>query len=160
LHAAGAYFGAEARGIDFVDTVQGSPSVKTRLSRSAARARPVARAALGAPYCPVNAPEGGNPAELRNGDVLVASKLDRCFRSARDCLNTVHALKLRRVSFYLLDLAGGSDDLFGNVQSQFFLNVLAAVADFERERIGERNPIGQADTEGSRRVPAPRSVMV
>jgi DNA invertase Pin-like site-specific DNA recombinase len=54
------------------------------------------------------------------------------------CLNTVHALKERRVSFFLLDLAGGSDDLSGKWQSQFFLNVLAAVADFERERIGER----------------------
>jgi DNA invertase Pin-like site-specific DNA recombinase len=49
--------------------------------------------------------------------MLGASKLDRCFRSARDCLNTVHALKERRASFFLLDLAGGGDDLSGNGQS-------------------------------------------
>jgi DNA invertase Pin-like site-specific DNA recombinase len=38
---------------------------------------------------------------------LVAAKLDRCFRSAADCLTVVEAFKARGVSLFLLDLNGG-----------------------------------------------------
>jgi DNA invertase Pin-like site-specific DNA recombinase len=85
-------------------------------------------------------PEGGKIwPELRKGDVLVASKLDRMFRSAVDCLNVADQLKQRGVSLYLLDIGNGGDDLSaGNGQSTFFLQIMAAVAQFERSRIGER----------------------
>jgi DNA invertase Pin-like site-specific DNA recombinase len=85
-------------------------------------------------------PEGGKLwAELRRGDVLVASKLDRMFRSAVDCLTVAEQLKARGVSLYLLDIGNGGDDLSaGNGQSTFFLQIMAAVAQFERSRIGER----------------------
>jgi len=53
-------------------------------------------------------------AKLTKGDALVASKLDRMFRSAGDCLAVVEALKTRGVSLYLLDLNGGADDVSGN----------------------------------------------
>jgi putative DNA-invertase from lambdoid prophage Rac len=53
-------------------------------------------------------PEGGKLwAELRRGDTVVAAKLDRCFRSAADCLTVVEAFKARGVSLFLLDLNGG-----------------------------------------------------
>lgn len=84
-------------------------------------------------------PEGGTLwAELRKGDMLVGTKLDRMFRSARDCLNAVHLMKQRGISFRLLDLGGGMEELTANGQAQFFLQVMAAVAELEREKIGER----------------------
>lgn len=85
-------------------------------------------------------PEGGKLwPTLRKGHVLVAAKLDRMFRSAVDCLNVADQLKQRGVSLYLLDIGNGGDDLSaGNGQSTFFLQIMAAVAQFERSRIGER----------------------
>jgi putative DNA-invertase from lambdoid prophage Rac len=84
-------------------------------------------------------PEGGKLwAELRKGDTLVAAKLDRCFRSASDCLAVVEALKDRGVSLFLLDLNGGADDVSGNGIARLFLTIVSAFAEFERDRIGER----------------------
>jgi DNA invertase Pin-like site-specific DNA recombinase len=85
-------------------------------------------------------PEGGKLwPTLQRGDVLVASKLDRMFRSAVDCLNVADQLKQRGVGLFLLDIGNGGDDLSaGNGQSTFFLQIMAAVAQFERSRIGER----------------------
>jgi DNA invertase Pin-like site-specific DNA recombinase len=83
--------------------------------------------------------EGGKLwSELRKGDTLVASKLDRMFRSASDCLNVVEAFKARGVSLFLLDLNGGADDVSGNGIARLFLTIVAAFAAFERDRIGER----------------------
>jgi DNA invertase Pin-like site-specific DNA recombinase len=84
-------------------------------------------------------PEGGKLwAELRKGDTLVVSKLDRAFRSATDCLNVTDQLRARGVHLYLLDISGGDDLSAGNGQSTFFLQIMAAVAQFERSRISER----------------------
>ena len=84
-------------------------------------------------------PEGGKLwAELRKGDTLVAAKLDRMFRSAADCLAVVEAFKARGVSLFLLDLNGGADDVSGNGIARLFLTIVAAFAEFERDRIGER----------------------
>lgn len=84
-------------------------------------------------------PEGGKLwAALRKGDVLVASKLDRMFRSAADCLAVVEALKARGVHLFLLDLNGGADDVSGNGIARLFLTIVSAFAEFERDRIGER----------------------
>jgi DNA invertase Pin-like site-specific DNA recombinase len=84
-------------------------------------------------------PEGGKLwAELARGDVLVVSKLDRVFRSASGCLNVVQTLKDRGVSLFLLDLNGGADDVSGNGIARLFLTIVAAFAEFERDRIGER----------------------
>ena len=84
-------------------------------------------------------PEGSKLwAKLVKGDVLVASKLDRMFRSAGDCLSVVETLKARGVSLYLLDLNGGADDVSGNGIARLFLTIVSAFAEFERDRIGER----------------------
>jgi putative DNA-invertase from lambdoid prophage Rac len=77
-------------------------------------------------------------AELRRGDTVVASKLDRMFRSAADCLAVVEEFKVRGVSLYLLDLNGGADDVSGNGIARLFLTIVSAFAEFERDRIGER----------------------
>lgn len=84
-------------------------------------------------------PEGGKLLEeLRRGDMLVGVTLDRMFRDARDCQNTVHVLRERGVSFRLLDLGGGQDELTANGLSAFFLQVMAAVAQLESVKISER----------------------
>jgi putative DNA-invertase from lambdoid prophage Rac len=81
-------------------------------------------------------PEGGRLwAQLRKGDVLVAAKLDRLFRSALDALQAVEDLKRRGVSLVLLDLGG---DIAGNGLSRLFLTIAAAFAEAERDRIRER----------------------
>jgi DNA invertase Pin-like site-specific DNA recombinase len=84
-------------------------------------------------------PEGSKLwATLTKGDTLVSTKLDRCFRNTRDCLNTVHEMKRRGVSFRLLELGGGQDELTTNGFAAFFLQVMAAVSEFESARTGER----------------------
>jgi DNA invertase Pin-like site-specific DNA recombinase len=84
-------------------------------------------------------PEGGKLwATLKKGDVLIAARLDRVFRSAGDCLSVVETLKTRGVSLYLLDLNGGADDVSGNGIARLFLTIVSAFAEFERDRIGER----------------------
>jgi DNA invertase Pin-like site-specific DNA recombinase len=81
-------------------------------------------------------PEGGKLwSQLRRGDVLVAAKLDRLFRSALDALQAVEELKRRGVSLVMLDLGG---DIAGNGLSKLFLTIAAAFAEAERDRIRER----------------------
>jgi putative DNA-invertase from lambdoid prophage Rac len=77
-------------------------------------------------------------AKLAKGDVVIAPKLDRLFRSALDALQVVAELKARSVALHLLDLGG---DISGNGLSKLFLTIAAAFAEAERDRIRER--IGQ-----------------
>jgi DNA invertase Pin-like site-specific DNA recombinase len=86
--------------------------------------------------CVADRPEGKRLwARLQRGDTVVAPKLDRLFRSALDALQTVEALRERGVSLVLLDLGG---DISGNGLSKFFLTIVAAFAEVERDRIRER----------------------
>jgi putative DNA-invertase from lambdoid prophage Rac len=78
-------------------------------------------------------------AKLESGDIVIAAKLDRLFRSALDALKVVESLKTRGVKLHLLDLGG---DIAGNGLSKLFLTIAAAFAEAERDRIRER--IGQA----------------
>ena len=78
-------------------------------------------------------------ARLERGDILMAAKLDRLFRSALDALNVVALFKERGVALHLLDLGG---DIAGNGLSKLFLTIAAAFAEAERDRIRER--IGQS----------------
>src|SRR5208337_3946619 len=77
-------------------------------------------------------------AKLGRGDIVIAAKLDRLFRSALDALKVVESLKGRGVKLHLLDLGG---DIAGNGISKLFLTIAAAFAEAERDRIRER--IGQ-----------------
>ena len=77
-------------------------------------------------------------AKLERGDIVIAAKLDRLFRSALDALKVVESLKVRGVKLHLLDLGG---DIAGNGISKLFLTIAAAFAEAERDRIRER--IGQ-----------------
>jgi putative DNA-invertase from lambdoid prophage Rac len=89
---------------------------------------------------PVEGRPMGGPlfAKLQRGDIVIAAKLDRLFRSALDALKVVESLKTRGVKLHLLDLGG---DIAGNGLSKLFLTIAAAFAEAERDRIRER--IGQ-----------------
>ncbi|MEW8659044.1 MAG: recombinase family protein [Candidatus Thiodiazotropha endolucinida] len=83
-----------------------------------------------------NRPEGARlTASLCSGDVILCPKLDRMFRSARDALVVSDELKKMEVSLHLLDLGG---DVTGNGISRMFFTIVAAFAEFERDRIAER----------------------
>ncbi len=72
---------------------------------------------------------------VQDGDIIVASKLDRVFRSAIDALQMVEELNGMGVKLHLLDLGG---DVAGNGLSKLFLTIAAAFAEAERDRIRER----------------------
>jgi putative DNA-invertase from lambdoid prophage Rac len=86
---------------------------------------------------PVSVRPAGGPlfAGLTKGDVVIAPKLDRLFRSALDALTVVEDLRKRGVALHLLDLGG---DISGNGLSKLFLTIAAAFAEAERDRIRER----------------------
>jgi putative DNA-invertase from lambdoid prophage Rac len=87
-------------------------------------------------------------ARLQPGDVLIAAKLDRLFRSALDALQATEALKARGVKLHLIDLGG---DIAGNGLSKLFLTIAAAFAEAERDRIRERVATVKADQRARRR---------
>ena len=79
---------------------------------------------------------------LRAGDLLIASRLDRIFRSALDALQMTDELRRRGVALHLIDLGG---DVSGNGLSKLFLTIAAAFAEAERDRIRERIQSTKAD---------------
>jgi DNA invertase Pin-like site-specific DNA recombinase len=72
---------------------------------------------------------------VQAGDVVIAAKMDRMFRSALDALQTIADFKRRKIGLWLLDLG---NDCSGNGISELIMTVLAAVAQFERGLISER----------------------
>ena len=86
---------------------------------------------------PVHERPKGGPlfAKLKKGDVVIAPKLDRLFRSALDALQTIAEFKRRKIGLWLLHLG---NDCSGNGISELIMTVLAAVAQFERGLISER----------------------
>lgn len=87
---------------------------------------------------------GGGPLmrQLAAGDVLIAAKMDRLFRSARDALVTVEDLKARGVRVILADM--GFEPVTENGAAKMFFTMLAAFAEFERTRTAERMADGRA----------------
>ena len=73
-------------------------------------------------------------AALGPGSHLVVAKLDRAWRSVRDCVETTDLLRERGVTLHLLDLQVSTDTAAGRM----FLSVAAAFAQFERDRLSER----------------------
>ena len=74
-------------------------------------------------------------AAVQPGDLIIASKLDRMFRSAADALRIIEAFQKRNISLYLLDLGGNctTDGI-----AKLVVTIMSAVAEFERFRTRER----------------------
>jgi DNA invertase Pin-like site-specific DNA recombinase len=94
---------------------------------------------------------------VRNGDVLVVTKLDRLARSIRDLCSIVDRLTAKGVSLRILGM--GLDTATAN--GRLMLNVLGSVAQFEREVILERQRegIAKAKAEGKFKGRAPTARM-
>jgi DNA invertase Pin-like site-specific DNA recombinase len=82
-------------------------------------------------------PEGARLLEdAKLGDTIIASKLDRMFRSASDALNMSQIFAEKQLNLVLFDL--GSDPVNQSGMAQFIFTILAAVAQLERTMIRER----------------------
>lgn len=76
-------------------------------------------------------------AKLVKGDVVVAIKLDRLFRSTTDSLSTIDDWIKRGIDVVILSFGGQSMDTRSPV-GRLFLTLIAAFAEFERGMIRER----------------------
>lgn len=74
--------------------------------------------------------------DAKAGDTIIASKLDRMFRSASDALNMAEIFKEKNLNLVLFDL--GTEPINSSGLAQFFFTVIAAVAQLERTMIRER----------------------
>ncbi len=100
--------------------------------------------------------------QIRKGETLVVSKLDRLGRDAIDVLQTVRQLGNRGIKVVVLQL--GNTDLTAPA-GKLLLSMLAAVAEMERDLLVERTQAGlaRAKSEGkilgrpTKTTPAERS---
>jgi DNA invertase Pin-like site-specific DNA recombinase len=79
----------------------------------------------------------------REGDTLVVTKLDRLARSARHLSELVDQLETKGVALRILDFRGTAVDTRG-ATGRLMLNMFAAMAQFEREMMLERQREGIA----------------
>ena len=80
--------------------------------------------------------------EMKEGDIVVASKLDRMFRAASDALQCAERMKEADVQLILVDM--GADPVTGNGMAKCFFTMAAAFAELERSTIAERMSNGKA----------------
>ena len=87
--------------------------------------------------------------KIRDGEILVVSKLDRLGRDAVDVLQTVRLLASRGIQVIVLQL--GKVDL-ASVAGKLLLTMLVAVAEMERDLLVERTQAGlqRARAQGKR----------
>ncbi len=77
--------------------------------------------------------------QIRNGETLVVSKLDRLGRDALDVGGTIKALAARKIQVIVLQL--GNLDLT-SAAGKLMLSMLAAVGEMERDLLVERTQAG------------------
>jgi DNA invertase Pin-like site-specific DNA recombinase len=76
--------------------------------------------------------------KLKAGDVVIVSKMDRVFRSAQEALNMAATFRERKIRLVLLDMGGDVTGNGGNAAATMFFTMMAAISEFERDRITER----------------------
>jgi len=79
----------------------------------------------------------------REGDALVVTKIDRLARSARNLSEMVDSLEAKSVTLRILNFGGDAVDTRG-ATGRLMLNMFAAMAQFEREMMLERQREGIA----------------
>jgi putative DNA-invertase from lambdoid prophage Rac len=87
--------------------------------------------------------------QIRNGETLVVSKVDRLGRSAIDVGKTVEMLQERKIKVIVLSL--GSTDLTSPA-GKLLMNMLSAVAEMERDLLIERTQAGLARAKAEGKV--------
>ena len=87
---------------------------------------------------------------------VVALKLDRLFRDAADCLTITRRWDELSVDLHLVDMGGQAVDT-SSAMGRFFLTIMAAVAEMERNLIRERTRTAMAHLkrQGRRISPTP-----
>jgi len=111
---------AEMRGIDLIEVVT-DPGVSAKKALSVRRGGQRVIAAL----------------RTKEVEGVIAWKLDRLFRNCAECLVTVEDWEKRGVSFHLVDLGGQAVDT-RSAMGKFFLTIIAAMSELERNQIRER----------------------
>lgn len=79
-------------------------------------------------------------ADMQPGDTVVASKLDRMFRSAVDATRNFELFQAKGVDLILFDI---SHEPISKGVGKLIMTILAAVADMERVRIADRTADGR-----------------
>lgn len=106
-------------------TMQGFTVEKVFIERGVSGAKPLAER-----------PEGKVLlATLKPGDVVITPRLDRMFRSALDALEVLAKMKAANIGLHMIDLGG---DTTTNGISKLVFQILAAVAEAERDRTREK----------------------
>ncbi len=87
---------------------------------------------------------------VREGDILVVTKLDRLARSVTDLLTIVGRLEAKKVALRVLAMSGGQTLDTSTAIGKLMLSVIGAVGQFEREMMLERqrDGIAKAKREG------------
>ncbi len=75
--------------------------------------------------------------EIGEADIVIVAKLDRGFRSASECLVNVEAWEKKEIALHILNLGGQTIDT-STPTGKFFITVMAAAAELERNLINER----------------------
>src|SRR5271167_326270 len=90
------------------------------------------------------------PSDVREGDSLVVTKLDRLARSVGDLLNIVALLETKKVSLRVLSMFGSQSLDTGTATGRLMLAVIGAVGQAELETMLERQRegIAKAQREG------------
>ena len=78
--------------------------------------------------------------KMQSGDILAVTKLDRFARNTVEGLETVKALFARGIAVHVFNIGLLEDTSMG----QFFLTLMLAVAELERNNIVERTQNGKA----------------
>ena len=97
---------------------------------------------------------------VRKGDTLVITKLDRLARSTQHLLQIVEELEKKQVSLRILDFACSDVDT-KSPTGKLMLTMFAAMAQFEREMMLERQRLGilraKEQKKYAGRAPVPKS---
>ena len=82
--------------------------------------------------------------QLRAGDSVIISRLDRAFRRLADCVLVLEKFKRMGVRLHIANMLGGAIDL-SSPMGCFLIHILAAFAELERAFISERTKDGLAN---------------
>ena len=85
---------------------------------------------------------------------IVALKLDRLFRDAADALQQSRAWDKAEVALHLVDMGGQSLNT-ASAMGRFFLNMMAGMAELERNLISERTCVALAHKKAHKEAYAP-----